>query len=130
MKRWHGHNLQVSVWELTAIGHGGMAAITSDKSVVVSQMSRSYALHERCSSSAGGLLASTGGSEGAAVRAARLVAGYGKDHRGAAMGGRVRGRGMEVFVCVSAGRGEQRAGRMGRGRITAERSIVGIQGSN
>lgn len=36
-----------------------------------------------------------------------LVAGCGKDHRGA-VGGRVRVRGMEVFVCVSVGRAEGR----------------------
>lgn len=36
-----------------------------------------------------------------------LVAGYGKDHRGA-VGGRVRVRSMEVFVCVSVGGAEGR----------------------
>lgn len=75
MKKWHGHNLQVSVWEPTATRHGGLAAITLDKREVVSQMSHSYALCERRTSGAGGLLASTGGSGGAAECAASCLAG-------------------------------------------------------
>lgn len=56
MKRWHGHNLQVSVWEPTAIRHGGLAAITSDERVVVFQMPCSYPLHETSTGGAGGLV--------------------------------------------------------------------------
>lgn len=36
MKRWCGHNLQVSVWQPTATRHGGLGAIKPDEGVVVS----------------------------------------------------------------------------------------------
>jgi len=55
-KKWAGHNLQVSVWDVTAIRHGRLDVITSDERVLVPQVSHSYALHERCTSGAGGLL--------------------------------------------------------------------------
>lgn len=76
-------------------------------------MSCPYALHGRYRSGAGGLLTGwpvQGAQKGLqyVLPLAWLVAGYGKDHRGAAVGGRGRGRGMEVFVHVSAGRAEGR----------------------
>lgn len=123
-KKWHGHNLQVSVWEPTAIRHGGLPAITSDKRVVVSQMSCSHALHERCTSGAGGLLTgwpAQGAQKGLqdVLPLAWLVAGYGKDHRGA-VGERVRGRGLEMFVCVSAGQAEGRENGQRKGYCRVE----------
>lgn len=41
--------------------------------------------------------------------------------------GMVRGEGMEVFVCKP---GQRRTRRIGRGRVTKERRVVGTQGSN
>lgn len=111
MKRWHGHNSQVSVWEPTASRHGGLAAITlDDKREVVSQMSHSYALCERRTSGAGGLLTSwpaQGAQKGLrnVLPLAWLEAGRGKD-RGVLCGGMVRARGTEVVACLSVGRAE------------------------
>lgn len=112
MKRWDGHNLQVSIWESTAIRYGGLATVTSDNWVVVSHPSHACGLHERRTSGAGGSLTcwTTRGVQKRLqyfLPLAWLVAGCGKDHR-TAVGGMVRGRGMEMFVCVSAGRAEDR----------------------
>lgn len=105
IKRRDGHNLKVSVWKPTAIRYGRLAAVTSDKRVVVSHLSHSYALQERRTSGAGSCM-------------------WEEPQDCCGRSGQGKGHG-NVHVCLQ---GEQRTERMDRRTITAEWRVIGIQG--